>query len=200
MVRDVAREQLVVRPRRPERVRAGRLGVPSPEARGRGQAQGHGLGVHDPQLLPVHVDAAAERLGREPDREREPVSVPAGVQVLRQLQVVLGIREVAAPAAAHEEPARRKRTRHERVLAVHGGREAQPRGAVGGQAHDEDLIGRAREDLAGEAWSRRCGSGRGRRRGRGRARGDSPWRARVRAGRAEGRRGAGRPEGAGAVP
>ena len=150
VVGHVACEPLVVRPRRAQRLRAGRLGVPSPEARGRGQPQRHGRGVHDAQSLRVGLNAPAGRFRRDLDREREPVPVPAGLEAVGELQVLPGVRDVAAPAAGHDEAARRERLQRERMLAVQRDREAQPRGAVGRQAHDDRLVRRAREDLSGE--------------------------------------------------
>ena len=99
VVGQVAREQLAVRPRGAQRLRAGRLGIAPLEARGRGQAQRHGVGVHDAQSLLVDLDAPALCLGRDLHREREPFSVPAGLEAAGELEVVLGLREVAAPAA-----------------------------------------------------------------------------------------------------
>ena len=150
VVGQVAGEQLARRDASAQRLGAGGLGVSSLEARGRGQAQGHGLGVDDVQSLLVDLHSAALCLGRDLDREREPFSVPASLEAAGELEVVVGLRQVSAPAPGHEQAARRQRTHGKRLLAVQGDQEAELRRAVGGQADDDRLIRRAREDLAGE--------------------------------------------------
>ena len=65
--------------------------------------------VGDVQSLRVGMQTATLGLGGDRDREREPLPVPAGLEALGELQVVRGVREVAAPAARHEQAPLRTR-------------------------------------------------------------------------------------------
>ncbi len=152
VVGEVPREELAVRPRAAHAPWRSRLsGSRHLEARRRRQPQRGRQGVDDaqPLLVDLHSPALPSASTRTANASPSPYQRACRFSESFRWSSALA-RSPASGRRPSEQPAALERARRERLLAVQPHREAQLRGAGGRQAHDDRLVGRAREDLAGE--------------------------------------------------